>query len=519
MFDTLNTLSTLLALLALGTIPTNAHSWVEQMQVISDNGTYVGDYGYMRGYQERGTSGDLDYLIPAAGTRITPTDLLCPPEQRSPSYTEQFPKLKAQPGDFVAIKYLENGHVTLPHNQPGKPRAGGTVFIFGTTQPDQEEKLADVMQWTADGKGGNGNGYLMTAQNFDDGRCYQLNDGSPISAERQKLFPDPLPGQPESVSESWCETDVQIPESQGTDKPLTIYWVWSWPTAPGAPGIEGGKDEYYTSCADIDLVDEQPGREIIHTIGQQDPRTEALKDFKSRFAYTTSPVLTLSGGATVPASEASRLSEVPTGAVELPASEYWSAFSASIDPAITQIQRIAAGEEAAPTPPVKAFAANPPQEAKATPPPASPTNEARPSPAHPDTENKEAAPPAQSGMDNKKAQPSPAEPITSTSTITEYTTVSPSNLVIVTQLITVTALPSSAAAPPSNPPPAPPAPSASAPQMPSGDGVGLTFSTIARPAAPTPALSESDDHSDANDVAESKRSEHVRKHARSFGGH
>lgn len=487
----------LLALLVL-TTTSNAHSWVEQMQVISENGSYVGDYGYMRGFMERGMGGDLDYLVPAAGTRITQADFLCPPEQRSPSYTEQYPKLKAQPGDFVAIKYQENGHVTLPHNQPGKPRAAGTVFIFGTTQPSSEEKLADVLQWTTDGKGGNGKGYLMTAQNFDDGRCYQVNDASPISVERQKKFPDPMPGQPDSVSPvgSWCETDLKIPDSQATDKPITIYWVWSWPTAPGAPGVEGGKDEYYTSCADIDLVAEQPDRAIVHTIGQQDPQSAAPKDFKSRFAYTISPAITLSGGATVPASEASRLSEIPTGPIDLPPSAYWSAFSASITPALSQIQRIAAGEEAAPTPAVTALGTNPP---------ASPAPEAQSKPKSSD-QAQAPAPPAPAVPNNPPA----------TSTKTHFTTFTPTpdassenNIVIVTEFVTVTATATATAVPSLS--------------MPLGDDADVRFSTITiftRAAAATHGLGGNPVVADYEGEREkSKRAKHVRKHARGFVYH
>ena len=97
----------------------------------------------------------------------------------------------------MAVKHLENCHVTLPQNQPGKPLAGGTVFVFGTTQPSENEKLLDVLQWTADSTGGNQLWTLLTAQNFDDGRCYQIN----ISVPRQNVFADPTLGQPGSINE------------------------------------------------------------------------------------------------------------------------------------------------------------------------------------------------------------------------------------------------------------------------------------------------------------------------------
>jgi hypothetical protein len=38
----------------------------------------------------------------------------------------------------LAIKYLENGHVTLPQNQLGKPPGAGTVHVFVTLSPDEK---------------------------------------------------------------------------------------------------------------------------------------------------------------------------------------------------------------------------------------------------------------------------------------------------------------------------------------------------------------------------------------------
>jgi hypothetical protein len=57
-------------------------------------------------------------------------------------------------------------------------------------------------------------GETLTAQNFDDGRCYQINSDN-ISVARQKEFSDPTPGQPESINEQWCETDVVASPMQG----------------------------------------------------------------------------------------------------------------------------------------------------------------------------------------------------------------------------------------------------------------------------------------------------------------
>lgn len=282
----------------------SAHSWVEEIQVIdSTTGNYTGDYGYTRGYVARtdpGFNGDsVDYLLPALSsgrTRIDGTDLLCHPDQRTSNYTDtKYPRLQAAPGSYIAMKYLENGHVTLPQNQPGKPKAAGTVFVYATTSPSGTEKIVDVLQWNTAGNGGDSRGTQIAAQNFDDGRCHQLNSGT-ISMQRQKAFPDRVAGQPDSNVEQWCETDVHIPSTYEVGETLTVYWVWQWPTEPGVdPTYPTGKDEYYTSCAEIDIVDSVSDASPVHTLQQQDPQTTAVSTFKSRTVLTISPLYTLAG--------------------------------------------------------------------------------------------------------------------------------------------------------------------------------------------------------------------------------
>ncbi|GAB7344629.1 hypothetical protein MBLNU457_3116t1 [Dothideomycetes sp. NU457] len=302
---------------------TTAHSWIEQMQVISDNGSFTGNMGYARGYVARtdpGYNGNtMDYLRPALDTgrtRINASDLLCHPAQRTSNYTPNYPMLQVSPGGYASIKYLENGHVTLPQNQPGKPKAAGTVFVYGTTQPKDDEKIVDVLAWTADGKGGDGRGSLLNAQNFDDGRCHQINSGA-ISTQRQQQFPDRVPDQPTSNVEQWCETDLKIPASAAPDSKLTLYWIWQWPTAPGVdPTYPDGKDEYYTTCADVSIVADAiaAGVKPTSTLLQQDPQTTACSDFKSRTALTTSPIVITVSATGVSAAAASTSAAVSNAA-------------------------------------------------------------------------------------------------------------------------------------------------------------------------------------------------------------
>lgn len=250
------------AILAVLFVSANAHSWVEQMMVIAPNGTFVDSPGYARGNVLRTSPGFNDnkmtYLTPPNGranqSLILPSDKLCMDTQRKQVQTDGSPRLKARPGDAIALRFQENGHVTLPQNQPGKPKNRGTVYVYGTTDPKEDEKLLDVHKvWNKAGTGGDKRGVLLSVQNFDDGRCYQINKGN-ISENRQSKYPhqaNKLMG-----ADMWCQQDIALPSNATAGKPYTLYWVWDWPTAPGKdPSLPNGKQEIYTTCMDVDVVD------------------------------------------------------------------------------------------------------------------------------------------------------------------------------------------------------------------------------------------------------------------------
>ncbi|KAF2473309.1 uncharacterized protein BDR25DRAFT_352730 [Lindgomyces ingoldianus] len=73
-------------------------------------------------------------------------------------------------------------------------------------------------------------------------RRENVNAGN-ISLTRQQEFLDPVEGQPGSVYEQWCETDVAIASDVSINSTYAVYWVWQWPTAPGTLGALEGKDE------------------------------------------------------------------------------------------------------------------------------------------------------------------------------------------------------------------------------------------------------------------------------------
>ena len=236
----------------------HAHTWIEQLNIIASNGTMIGQPGFPRGNVKRGTPGFGDPAMvnlippnPRSINQILSTDLMCKDTQVKQQQGNG-DRLKAPAGSNVALRYQENGHVSLPQGQPGKPENRGTVFVYGTTEPREDDKFLSIHRvWNAEGTGGDKRGVLLSTQNYDDGQCYQINGGQ-ISSKRQKTFShaaNSLMG-----ADLWCQQDIQIPKDAPSGKPYTLYWVWDWPTMPGTAGFPEGKQEFYTTCMDIDVT-------------------------------------------------------------------------------------------------------------------------------------------------------------------------------------------------------------------------------------------------------------------------
>ncbi|KAL2866168.1 uncharacterized protein BJX67DRAFT_388830 [Aspergillus lucknowensis] len=226
-----------------------AHSWVEDLSVVGNNGIKLGRTGYPRGNIRRldpaFNDAAMTYLLPTVGVQLLPNDPICAPSQRQSVQTPGSPMLQAAPGDLVRLRYQENGHVTLPYITPGK-LSPGHVYVYGTSSPSAEDTLVGIHKvWNLDGTGGDRRGRLLGMFDFDDGRCFQVNDG-PISRHRQDRYghqPDPIQG-----ADLWCQNVIRIPDAAGDI--LTIYWVWDWPSYLGE---EGEKQEIYTTCIDIEI--------------------------------------------------------------------------------------------------------------------------------------------------------------------------------------------------------------------------------------------------------------------------
>ncbi|KAL9583064.1 MAG: hypothetical protein Q9203_005239 [Teloschistes exilis] len=297
-----STKSSLALVAATLTASATAHSWIEEASVIASNGTMVGQPGYPRAFAKRGPGVNIDaamvHLLPPngrpEGNKILDSDPMCMPAQQQPKQSDGSPALTAAAGDMVSVRYQENGHVTMPENQPGKPPNRGTIYIYGTTQPKPDDKFLAIHKvWNADGTGGDKRGKLLATENYDDGQCYQINP-KPISTQRQAQFKhkaDPLMGQ-----DLWCQNNFKIPKDAPSGKPYTIYWVWDWDTAKGSPTEPQGTVEKYTTCMDINVSQGQNANTgAVKFVEGQDLNFAAIPQYVNKLA--TSDTIFLPGTA------------------------------------------------------------------------------------------------------------------------------------------------------------------------------------------------------------------------------
>ncbi|KAK0118121.1 hypothetical protein ONS95_012426 [Cadophora gregata] len=246
-----------------------AHTWVEELRLVASNGSFVGAPGYIRNFGPRIAGVDPNsnlWLLPpnGRGNAFLPTDLMCRSTQVKPQQTPDYPTLTAAPGDHIALRYLENGHVTLFTTQPGKPAGRGTVFIYATKQSQETDTYLGIHRvWNTEGTGGDKRGKLIATRPFDDGQCFQRNGKSGAREAKVGGFTAENGG-----SDLLCQNDFKIPSDAGTSGSYTLYWVWEWPTLNSNGDVV--TNESYTSCMDISLTSKgvpAAGKFVAQTAG------------------------------------------------------------------------------------------------------------------------------------------------------------------------------------------------------------------------------------------------------------
>ncbi|RVD86800.1 uncharacterized protein DFL_005057 [Arthrobotrys flagrans] len=215
----------------------DGHSWVDELTCAS--GPFFTNSpakGYIRNYVGR-QSTQIDELTTYRILDLSSNQPVCPPGSTSPGQSSEFPKLKATPGDLIKASYLENGHIwqTLAgiNGPDAKP---GTIYWYGTQTPKSDRDIASVLEWTLDGKGGDGEGFLLADTPFDDRVCIETGHED---AEAGRVA-------------GACSSYFRLPETAEVGKDFTVYWLWDYTEHFGPP--KPGFIEWYSSCMDITVV-------------------------------------------------------------------------------------------------------------------------------------------------------------------------------------------------------------------------------------------------------------------------
>ena len=291
----------------------NAHTWIEQLNLIDSTGAFSGEPGFTRGHIFRNDSSFMDaaaeYQI--TGQTIPQNTAMCKStQQQQAQQPNAGPVLAAAPGAAIALRYLENGHVTQKSIRPRKPSNGGTVYVYGTTQPSPNDQFLDIHRvWNADGTGGDARGKLLSTQNFDDGQCYQVNPGNAVYDQRSVQFPLSPPG------ENWCQQDIKLP-TDATSGLYTLYWVWDWPDMPDA--TDAVNQELYTSCMDIQITADSDVAAVSDASGFVAPQAWNDQAISTEMADMTNPTAVNDAAFTVPFSTVAGSN---TGATPVPGPE------------------------------------------------------------------------------------------------------------------------------------------------------------------------------------------------------
>ncbi|KAI1328930.1 hypothetical protein F5Y16DRAFT_409472 [Xylariaceae sp. FL0255] len=225
----------------LATVPAaNAHTWVEAMYQIDATGAYIGNATWPIGYLARAASvSDFQHENKILDTSTNPT--ICKPLSSSNTDLYPYPTLGA--GDYLAMQYQENGHVSQP-TLTKRPYRGGNVYVYGSSEADSDTVgINDALAWTYDGTGGNKKGKLIASHYFDDGQCFQANPNAAIAVQRAAAT---------KLSSLNCQTDVKLPDDLPSSGTYTLYWVWDWPLIVTDTQ---NTTEIYTTCAQIQLTD------------------------------------------------------------------------------------------------------------------------------------------------------------------------------------------------------------------------------------------------------------------------
>ena len=180
------------------------------------------------------------------------TDRICMSTQQTHNQTENNLALRASVEAHVALRYQKNDHITLTQNNSSEKLSLGTISIYETTVSRPQNSMLKIHDvWNSIDRGEDRRGRLLFTQNFDDGRCYQINDNFLFKKRQQKYSHASDSLQEQNL---WCKIIVILSLDLVPDNLYTLYWIWDWSTVAGTSSLSFEQIQLYTTCLDVMIV-------------------------------------------------------------------------------------------------------------------------------------------------------------------------------------------------------------------------------------------------------------------------
>ena len=205
-----------------------AHTWIESVYC-SDTNTY----GYIRNYQGRDIA-DTDIFYTFKILDISPQSSIISPNQNTPTYNNNFPKLSCPIGSNIIITYMTDGHTFFDKYINGDPRgpspSGGPPDTFWSIHT-------------------NNNIYprqLLTVSDVDTNPLFNSDVGLINNISTHNLYN--FNRVCATSNSQLCNGTFQLPLNLKVDTTLQFVWLWQF-----NKDYKSANLEWYTSVFDIDI--------------------------------------------------------------------------------------------------------------------------------------------------------------------------------------------------------------------------------------------------------------------------
>ena len=180
------------------------------------------------------------------------TNRICMSTQQTHNQIKSNFALRASAEAHVALRYQKNDHIILTQNNSSKKFSLDTISIYETTISRSQHSMLKIHDvWNSVDRDEDKREKLLFTQNFDDERCYQINDNFLFKKRQQKYSHASDSLQEQNL---WCKIIVILSLDFVFDNLYTLYWVWDWFTIASTSNLSFEQIQLYITCFDVMII-------------------------------------------------------------------------------------------------------------------------------------------------------------------------------------------------------------------------------------------------------------------------